>query len=107
MNVKISTHTNIYHNTSIIKITVLEPLLYMHGGYFSFSILTTLLRFSLILMTKKMHKTVREKEIVLPQDDNYIVLAGQFIIQIPCLITNQILSFLLCSETPNYCCVVL
>jgi len=42
----------------------------MHGGYFSFSILTTLQRFSLNLKTK-MHKNVREKEIDLPHDENY------------------------------------
>jgi len=62
--------TQIYHNTSLIKITILVPLLYMHGGYFSFSILTTLQRFSLNLKTK-MHKNVREKEIDLPHDENY------------------------------------
>jgi len=54
-----------------------------------------------------MHKTVSEKETVLPQGDKYIVLAGQFIIQMPCLIKYHIPKILLYAETLNYCCVVL
>jgi hypothetical protein len=100
--------TQIYPNTSLIKITILVPMLYMQGGYYSLGKLATVQGFSLNLMTNNSAQNCKRKTNCSASRPQLSVLAGQFIIHMPFLIKkNHILNFLLCAETPNYCCVIL